>query len=139
MIMENTMLKKLVLALLILSITGTVRGQDQDRPCNNGELTQNELNRCTATQADSLDRQLNTTYQALLKAISDDADLALRVKSLERDWIKFRDSLIQAAFPPSGPHAEHGSMLPTEINNLRSELTREQINHLAYLLKIYTQ
>jgi len=76
-------------------------------------------------QVDALDRQLNDTYQSLLKVVGDDANLALQVKSSERDWLRFRDSLIKAAFPSSGPHAEHGSMLPTEINNLRSKLTQE--------------
>ncbi len=133
---DSYMIKKLW-PLLVLFPTFPVHAQDALKPCDRPDITQNEINNCTGDQAAALEKELDVVYRSVLSSISGDKALSLKIQASERSWVVFRDSFIQSAFPSSGPHAERGSMLPTEINELRSQLTREQIAHLSYLKHLY--
>jgi uncharacterized protein YecT (DUF1311 family) len=115
-----------------------IHAQDKVKDCDRANLTQSELNECASDRAAVVDQQLSQVYRSLLKSVSGDKALTMQIEASERHWIRYRDSYLRAAFPSSGPHADNGSMLPMEFDELRVELTQEQIQRLSYLKHLYT-
>jgi uncharacterized protein YecT (DUF1311 family) len=80
------------------------------------------MNRQAAKDFDKADTELNKTYEALLRKLSD-AEGKEKLKQSQRAWLDFRDA--EAAFVAD--QARGGSMAPTIRYETMTELTQQRI------------
>jgi uncharacterized protein YecT (DUF1311 family) len=106
--------------------------------CESSQLTMSEMTHCSDDRLSELEADLQREYKQVLTSAANDPKLVQALKSSENAWIAYREKLVSVAFPTSGPHAEHGSALIVEKNELISDLTIEHIKHLRYLRHIYS-
>ena len=99
--------------------------------------TQQELEACARDDFNSADRELNMTYQALLKKERDDPLFLSKLRLAQRAWLEFLQADLDAQF--ACPEEESklicwGSMYPMSYFYRKTELTRERIKHLQRFL-----
>ena len=105
--------------------------------CNDGG-TQQELEACARDDFNKADKELNKTYQALLKKEENDPLFIGKLRSAQKAWLAFIAADLDAQF--ACPKEESklvcwGSMYPMSYSRRKAELTRERTKHLQRLLK----
>jgi uncharacterized protein YecT (DUF1311 family) len=78
------------------------------------------------------DDELNRVYGALLSKESD-ADAVAKIRRAEEAWIRYRDAYIEAMWPAKDKQAEYGTVYPMQVNLVRANLTRRQVDALKEL------
>ena len=96
--------------------------------------TQSEMNAQAAQDFTQADKQLNATYQKVLKKFADDK-LALKyLRATQKAWLVFRDAEIMAHFPHMNEPLYYGTMLGLDLNTLKKELTEKRTVELQKFL-----
>jgi uncharacterized protein YecT (DUF1311 family) len=65
--------------------------------------TQSELNEAQFKLYEKADKELNTTYQKILRAYKDDTAFIMNLKSAQNLWIQFRDAEMKMKYPDREP------------------------------------
>jgi len=109
---------------------------DDGIKCNK-DGNQLELNACANDNFVKADKELNETYQALIKKEADDPLFVSKLRLAQKAWLTFRDADLDALFACSEADIKicWGSMYPMLYFNRKAELTRERIKHLQRILK----
>lgn len=89
--------------------------------------TQGTLNQRAKDGYEATERELNQTYQALLKQYAADTVFITAVRVAQRTWIKFRDAELAMMYPA---HHTGGSALPMCKAAYLETLTRQRISTL---------
>lgn len=113
------------LILAIASITACA----QKSPDCAAAKTQSEMNACAGTDFQTADKELNRTYQAVLKKYADDPSFITKLRVSQRAWLKFREAELDAMFPHSAEANYYGSVYPQcragRLTKMVTERTRE--------------
>nr|WP_243698927.1 lysozyme inhibitor LprI family protein [Flavobacterium sandaracinum] len=80
------------------------------------------------------DKELNTVYQQILKDYKRDSKFILKLKEVQKAWIKFRDAEMNALFPEENKQLEYGSMFPLCWSIELTKLTKERTKKLKVWL-----
>jgi uncharacterized protein YecT (DUF1311 family) len=124
-------------ALVILICCGSSFAQysEEYSNCIKRAGTQAKINMCAGEEARSADALLNDIYHKLLSAAAGQAVRIEKIRAIERAWISYRDAYISAVYPAKDKQAAYGSIFPTQVDLLRTRLTRQQIEALKNLQK----
>lgn len=104
----------------------------QYHACADSANTQDVLTRCANEEAKRADAELNSVYQKLLAALSDNRKATAKVTAAQRAWITYRNAYMDAMYPEKDKQS-YGSIFPMEVNLLFAKLTRDQIAALRAL------
>ncbi len=91
--------------------------------------TQTNLNQTAGKSYQSADKQLNTTYQQVLKAYKNDAVFIRNFKVAQRLWVQLRDAELKAKYPDRHD-GYYGSVLPMCKLIYLKQLTDERTKKL---------
>jgi uncharacterized protein YecT (DUF1311 family) len=132
--MKSNILKLFTALLLVLCLSMTVSAQKQAKSCDclDKAKTQSELNDRTGQSAAEAERELNKTYQSILKKYADQPAFVGRMRLAQRAWLRFRDAQLEMRFPPSD---QSGSAEPMCYAQYKAELTQERTQQLKPWLK----
>ena len=78
------------------------------------------------------DKELNVTYQKILKEYQPKTAFIQNLKTAQNRWIQFRDAELKARYPDAAQ--EYGSVFPTCWSQEMAALTRERTRHLKIWL-----
>ena len=90
--------------------------------------TQRDMDDSAFANYNTVDKELNSVYQHILKEYHDDTAFIRNFKIAQRLWIQFRDAEVKAKYPdrPDG----YGSVQPMCWAIYITGLTQERINEL---------
>jgi uncharacterized protein YecT (DUF1311 family) len=129
--------KSAVLLIMFLCLLLTVPGawaQKQEKKtskCVDTPQTQSDLNNSAGKDNANAERELNATYQGILKKYADDPAFIGRLRTAQRAWLKFRDAQLEMRFPPSDLA---GSAEPMCYASYKAELTQARTRELKVWL-----
>jgi len=127
------MIRTLLIALLLILPTASYA--TDDIKCNEagGQL---ELNACARDDFAKADKDLNKTYQALIKKETADTLFISKLRLAQKAWLAFRDADLEAYFACSESDIRicFGSMYPMLYFSRKAALTRERTKHLQQIL-----
>jgi len=128
------MLRAVFFALIVLVPIASWAGDGIK--CNDGG-NQLELNACAIDDFAKADKELNQTYQSLIKKDADDPLFISKLRLAQKAWLAFRDADLEARFACSEDNVRicWGSMYPMSFFYRKAELTRERTKHLQQILK----
>jgi uncharacterized protein YecT (DUF1311 family) len=95
--------------------------------------TQLEINSNSSAEHQKADKELNSTYQKILKEYSTDLAFIKNLKIAQNLWIKFRDAEMNMKYPQKGT-GYYGSIQPTCWNMYMTELTQKRTKELKIWL-----
>lgn len=95
--------------------------------------TQLEINEGVYSDYQKADKELNSTYQKILKEYNADPAFIKNLKIAQNIWIKFRDAEVNMKYPPREP-GYYGSIQPTCWNMYMTELTQKRTKELKIWL-----
>jgi uncharacterized protein YecT (DUF1311 family) len=121
----------LLVMFLFLSLTASDTWAKKTTKCPDTVQTQSDLNNSVGKDSAKAERELNTTYQGILKKYADDPEFIGRLRTAQRAWVKFRDAQLQMKFPPS---AQAGSVAPMCYASYKAELTQARTRELKVWL-----
>lgn len=87
--------------------------------------TQSEINQEASDNYKKADKELNVTYQKILKKYKSDTAFLKNLKIAQKIWITFRDAEMLTKFP-NRDSGYYGSIQPTCWSNYLQELTEER-------------
>jgi uncharacterized protein YecT (DUF1311 family) len=127
-------MKTLVMLAMVLfgCSFGFAQESAQYLACADSANTQDVLTRCANEEAKRSDAELNSAYQKLLAALSDNRKAAAKVKAAQRAWLAYRKAYMDAMYPEEDKQS-YGSVFPMEFDLLVAKLTRDQIAALRAL------
>lgn len=104
--------------------------------CNGGG-NQFELNICASDDFAKADKELNKTYQSLIKKEVDDRLFISKLRIAQKAWLVYRDADLEARFACAEDDIRlcWGSMYPMSYSLWKAELTRERTKHLQQILE----
>src|ERR1700752_4324591 len=73
--------------------------------------TQTEMNETAYKNYEAVDKELNVTYQKILKEYKTDTAFIRNLKIAQKIWIQFRDAEVKAMYPDREP-GYYGSIQP---------------------------
>lgn len=91
--------------------------------------TQAEMNESVSGKLAKADKELNATYNKILKQYKSDAAFIKNLKASQKIWIKFRDAEMKVKYPEREA-GYYGSMQPLCESNYRAELTKKRTKEL---------
>jgi uncharacterized protein YecT (DUF1311 family) len=115
-------MKLFFLSILFIFITFVSIGQ-----------TQGEMNEEAASDFKKADKELNATFQKILKEYIADTIFTMNLKKAQKTWIQFRDAEMDAKFPESPDHV-YGSVAPMCWAMYKTDLTKERVKQLQVWL-----
>jgi uncharacterized protein YecT (DUF1311 family) len=124
----------LVMFLCLLLTAPDAWAQKQEKKsskCVDSAQTQSDLNNSAGKDSANAERELNATYQGILKKYADDPAFIGRLRTAQRAWLKFRDAQLQMRFPPSN---QAGSVAPMCYASYKAELTQARTRELKVWL-----
>lgn len=95
--------------------------------------TQLEINVGANSDYRKADKELNSTYQKIIKEYRADPVFIKNLKIVQNIWIKFRDAEVNVKYPPREP-GYYGSIQPTCWNMYMTELTQKRTKELKIWL-----
>lgn len=95
--------------------------------------TQLEINADANSDYQKADKELNSTYQKILKEYRADPAFIKNLKIAQNIWIKFRDAEVNMKYPAREP-GYYGSIQPTCWNMYMTELTQKRTKELKIWL-----
>ena len=96
--------------------------------------TQGEINQGTKIIYQNSEKELNATYQKIIKEYSADIIFIKNLRIAQRLWIQFRDAEMKMKFPDRAA-GYYGSAQPLCWFNYKTSLTNERIKTLQIWLK----
>jgi uncharacterized protein YecT (DUF1311 family) len=98
--------------------------------------TQLEMNTEAGNSYLKADKELNATYNKILKEYKSDAVFIKNLKAAQNIWIKFREAEMKVKYPDREP-GYYGSIQPVCWYNYLEELTRKRTKELkAWLIGV---
>lgn len=124
-----------VIFLTVFALASTAAWAD-DVKCNQ-DGNQLELNACASDDFAKADKELNQTYQTLIKKETADPLFIRKLRLAQKAWLTFRDAELEAIFACAEDNVSicWGSMYPMSFLSRKAELTRERTRQLQQLLK----
>jgi uncharacterized protein YecT (DUF1311 family) len=124
------------ITFLLVMLFSMASSAEEPIKCN-PDGTQLELNVCASEDFEKADKQLNQTYQALIKQESSDRLFVSKLREAQKAWIVFRDADLAAQFACKEKDVRlcWGSMYPMSYLYRKAELTKERTKHLQDLLE----
>jgi uncharacterized protein YecT (DUF1311 family) len=107
-------------------------GRQGPKDCLAHATNQLDMNRCAGADADAADRELNRTYQAILRRYADQPLFIERLREAQRAWLKYRDAQIAMKFPisPKPDESAQGSVSPMCLGAYKAGLIRRRTQEL---------
>jgi uncharacterized protein YecT (DUF1311 family) len=125
----------LLVTFFFLLLTGpelpAQKREEKTLKCFDIVQAQRELNNSAGKNNANAERDLNTTYQGILKKYADDPAFIGRLRRAQRAWLKFRDAQLEMRFPPSD---EAGSVAPMCYASYKAKLTQARTRQLKVWL-----
>jgi len=124
----------LVIFLFLLLAAPGAWGQKREKKapkCLDTAQTQRDLNDSAGNESAKAERELNATYQGILKKYADDPAFIGRLRIAQRAWLKFRDAQLEMRFLPSD---QAGSAKPMCYASYKVELTQARARELKVWL-----
>ncbi|HEX3319449.1 MAG TPA: lysozyme inhibitor LprI family protein [Terriglobales bacterium] len=113
---------------LVLAVAPIV-AHAQTTPDCAAAKTQTEMNACAGTSFQTADKELNRTYQAVLKRYAEDASFIAKLRASQRAWLRVREAELDAIFPHSADANYYGTIYPQcragKLTKMVTERTRE--------------
>jgi uncharacterized protein YecT (DUF1311 family) len=124
------------LLCIIAALVSLSSFAENEYKCNSGGLQQ-EMEACARDDFNRADKELNKTYQALIKKEANDQLFVSKLRTAQKAWLAFLEADLDAQF--ACPEEESklvcwGSMYPMSYLTRKTELTRERTKHLQRLL-----
>ncbi len=119
-----------LVAVLLLLCDRTFAQQPGLAGCLDLAKTQLDINACAASDWAAADKELNETYRALLKRLTDGKDQQA-LKAAQLAWISFRD---KDCTYQAGPEEDGGSARPMVYEGCVASLTRDRTKQLKGFL-----
>jgi uncharacterized protein YecT (DUF1311 family) len=129
--------KSAVLLVMFLFLLLTVPGASSQKrekkapKCLDTAQSQRDLNDSAGNESAKAERELNATYQGILKKYANDPTFIGRLRTAQRAWLKFRDAQLEMRFPPSD---QAGSAEPMCYASYKAELTQARTRELKVWL-----
>ena len=127
----------LLVVFLFLLLTGpgsSAQKREEKAPkCLDTVQTQRDLNDSAGSESAKAERELNATYQGILKKYAGDPAFIGRLRTAQRAWLKFRDAQLEMRFPPSDLT---GSAEPMCYASYKAELTQARTRQLKVWLDV---
>jgi uncharacterized protein YecT (DUF1311 family) len=95
--------------------------------------TQMEMNEQAFANYQKADKELNVTYQKILKEYKADTAFIKNLKATQKIWVKFRDAEVKAIYPDREP-GYYGSIQPLCKYNYLTDFTAERTKKLKIWL-----
>lgn len=127
----------LVLASLAYADQSMSDQQIVDRYCDKAN-TQRDMDQCSAAALTDADRQLNATYQAVLKKWAAFPAVITKVRQAQRNWLTYRDADVAARFAIADQDraaGTAGTAYPTARNLYQAALAFERVARLCEFLR----
>jgi uncharacterized protein YecT (DUF1311 family) len=129
---KSAVLLVMFLCLLLTAPGAWAQKQEKKTPrCLDTAQTQRDLNDSSGKESANAERELNATYQGILKKYADDPAFIGRLRTAQRAWLRFRDAQLQMRFPPSN---QPGSVAPMCYASYKAELTQARARELKVWL-----
>lgn len=96
--------------------------------------SQAKMNEAVSGNLVKADKELNETYNEILKQYKSDAAFIKNLKKSQNIWIKFRDAEMKVKYPKREA-GFYGSMQPLCFTNYKAELTKKRTKELKDWLK----
>jgi uncharacterized protein YecT (DUF1311 family) len=87
--------------------------------------TQGDMNEDAEDAFRAADKELNATYQKILREYSDDEVFLESLREAQRCWVAFRDAQLKMKYPDREP-GHYGSIQPMCEAEYLAELTQER-------------
>jgi len=128
------MLRVVLWAFIVFVSQASLAGDEVK--CNPGG-NQMEMNACANDDFTKADKELNQTYQALIKKEASDQLFVSKLRLAQKAWLTYRDADLEARFACAEENVRvcWGSMYPMSYLSRKAELTRERTMHLKQLLE----
>jgi uncharacterized protein YecT (DUF1311 family) len=128
------MLRSVLLTIIICAPIASLA--DDQIKCNPSG-SQLEMNQCAFDDFSKADKELNRTYQSLLKKEADDQLFISKLRLAQKAWMAFRDAELEARFACAERDVKlcWGSVYPTLVYSRNAELTRERTKQLKQIMK----
>ncbi|HWY37432.1 MAG TPA: lysozyme inhibitor LprI family protein [Bacteroidia bacterium] len=97
------------------------------------QQTQLEMNETAYKNYEQADKELNVTYQKILKEYKTDTAFIKNLKAAQRIWVQFRDAEVKAIYPDREP-GYYGSIQPLCKYNYLADFTTERTKKLKMWL-----
>lgn len=98
--------------------------------------TQYDMNQCAGQISGAADKELNATYQAVLKKWAAYPAMIAKLRKAQRAWLSYRDADLAARFADSeGP--DRGTAFPAAYALYQASLERERTARLCDYLRGY--
>jgi len=119
-----------------LSLAFLANASAQEPRCNPSG-NQAELNACAADDFNKADRELNTTWQALLRKEADDKVFIAKLRAAQKAWLAFRDAELEAHFACKDEDSRvcWGSMEAMSFMMRKKDLTQQRTKMLKDMLE----
>jgi uncharacterized protein YecT (DUF1311 family) len=133
-----------VLAALLFGLINTAHA---DQPLSDQQIvnhycakanTQRDMDACSAAALSDADRQLNATYQAVLKKWAAFPAMSTKLRQAQRNWLAYRDADIAARFAIADQDkatGTAGTAYPTAHNLYQAGLDLERSARLCEYLR----
>ncbi|HTV85675.1 MAG TPA: lysozyme inhibitor LprI family protein [Dyella sp.] len=106
-----------------------------DRYCAKAD-TQADMNQCAQDAVSAADKELNATYQAVLKKWAAYPVMLDKLRQSQRQWLSYRDADLKARFAiEDGEGAERGTAYPAAYAFYQASLERERTARLCEYLR----
>lgn len=105
--------------------------------CFNQAKTQLAMNMCASNEAAQADADLNMAYKALLAAVAAHPSYLAKLKAMQKAWLAYRDSYLNAMFPEANKQGAYGSSYPMNAALARAALTQQQVTALERLAQSF--
>jgi uncharacterized protein YecT (DUF1311 family) len=130
-------MKFLIVTLFLVasSILCLAQMSKEYRACGDQAKTQLEMNACASEELARTDANMDRVYRLLLSRTKNQQVLVGKVEALQKVWIAYRDSYMDAMYPAENKQAEYGTIFPMEADLLRAKLTQQHIANLRELLQ----
>ena len=115
-------MKQVIACIIFCLINTIVLGQ-----------TQLEMNQDALKNYQKADKDLNATYQKILKEYKNDISFVTNLKITQKIWVQFRDAEMKTKYSER-EDGYYGSIFPVCWNNYLQELTEERTRKLKIWL-----
>ena len=115
-------MRKYLLLLLLVSLPS------MGATCYDTAMTQAAISDCAQAESQSLDKDLNTAYKAVLKRFAEKPGFREKLKKAQRAWIAFRDLELELV-------SSDGSISGMCRSNRQGQLNKERTAYLKSLLE----
>ena len=118
---------------LMTALTPALAQEPRCNPSGN----QAELNECAADDLIKADKELNTTWQALLRKEAADKVFIAKLRAAQKAWLAFRDAELEAHFAcdSDNPRVCWGSMEGMSFLMRKKDLTQQRTKMLKDMLE----